>query len=177
MVTFLGPPGAGKTTQAHRLAARLCGSVVSIGELLRKSELEHSIATEIRSGRFVSDQLACDTLANEVRGVAGPILLDGFPRTSYQAERLGDIDPRLRGCSVVVLDVPNYELLHRLTRRSLEQERLDDEPEAIQERIRLYSDHVDAVLTRCRERGHTIFRIPGSGSADAVELLILEHLR
>jgi adenylate kinase len=120
-IAFLGPPGAGKGTQAAALARSLGVPHLSTGEILREAVREDSpLGREaerfMTAGQLVPDALVLDILK---RRVARPdstngFLLDGFPRTLPQAEALTKISPLDK---VVALDVPEKLLLERLTQR------------------------------------------------------------
>jgi adenylate kinase len=125
VVILLGPPGAGKGTQATRLGAALALPHVSTGDLFREN-LKHStpLGQKARgfmdSGRLVPDELVLEMLFERVgrSDCARGYLLDGFPRTIPQAEAL---EKRLeqRGARVLVLNlqVPDAQLLERITGR------------------------------------------------------------
>ncbi len=124
VLILLGPPGAGKGTQASRLCAELGLPHVSTGDLFREhrakgSELGRRAQEYMDSGRLVPDDLVLDMLFDRVAkpDCARGFLLDGFPRTLPQAEAL---DKRLAaGTSVRVLDlrVADKALVERLTGR------------------------------------------------------------
>lgn len=92
---FLGPPGAGKGTQAKRLCARLGVPQVSTGDMLREakasgSELGRQVAEIMKLGGLVSDEIVIDLVRERLgrADVAPGFVLDGFPRTLGQAEAL-----------------------------------------------------------------------------------------
>ncbi len=124
VLILLGPPGAGKGTQASRLCAELGLPHVSTGDLFREhrakgTELGRRAQEYMDSGRLVPDDLVLDMLFDRVAkpDCAGGFLLDGFPRTLPQAEAL---EKRLgSGTSVRVLDlrVADKALVERLTGR------------------------------------------------------------
>ncbi|MBI2834291.1 MAG: adenylate kinase [Acidobacteria bacterium] len=125
-VIVLGPPGAGKGTQAERLA-RECGiPKISTGEIIREavqvgSELGRAAKATLEAGRLVGDDIMIgivrERLARE--NARRGFVLDGFPRTLRQARALdgllGDQDPLV----VLVIEVPEDELVRRLQRRRI----------------------------------------------------------
>lgn len=157
-VVLLGPPGAGKGTQAQVLGRRLGVPAISTGDMLREavadgSELGRKVKEIMTSGALVDDA----TMAEVVRGrLAKPdacagFLLDGYPRTLPQAETLAGI-LRGEGCgldAVLLVDVPEEELV----RRTLARGRADDKEGVIRERLRVYREKTAPLIGYYRERG------------------------
>ncbi len=124
-VIFLGPPGAGKGTQAARLAAHLGVPRISTGDMLREAIAEGSpLGKEadplMEAGRLVPDNLLIALIQERITrdDCARGFILDGFPRTLAQAEGLAHMglgDPS--GWVVFEVDVPREELLRRLSGR------------------------------------------------------------
>ena len=118
-VVLLGPPGAGKGTQAKQIIDKLCLVHLSTGDILRA---EVSRATELGMrakgfmdrGELVPDQLIIDMIRGRIEAAEAGFLLDGFPRTTAQAEALGEI-----ATIDVVLNIalPREEVVRRLTGR------------------------------------------------------------
>jgi len=139
-VVLLGPPGAGKGTQAKRIAAQYGIPHVSTGDLLRDhvqrgTALGQQAKEAMSRGDLVSDHLVCDMVKDRLRQpdcVRGSVM-DGFPRTVAQARWLDMFLEREQGCGdkaffdksmsgkglliVIRLDVDYNQLLHRLTGR------------------------------------------------------------
>ena len=120
-IVFLGPPGAGKGTQASELARRLGVPHLSTGDLLRaavasKTRLGLEAEAHMHAGRLVPDELVLQILQERLRepDAGGGFLLDGFPRTVPQAEALARISPVDR---VLLFELPEALLLERLTQR------------------------------------------------------------
>lgn len=128
---FLGPPGAGKGTQAKRISERYGIPQISTGDILRENvqrgtELGRHAQEVMARGELVPDNLVCDMVALRVRqpDCAHGFLLDGFPRTAPQAGWLEAFleheffdDQKASGLIVVRLDVDYTQLLYRLTGR------------------------------------------------------------
>ncbi len=123
VLILLGPPGAGKGTQAARLASALSSPHVSTGDLFRENlgkgtELGKKAKQYMESGQLVPDALVIDMLFDRVAksDCAQGYLLDGFPRTVAQAQAL---DTRLQGSKVRALNlaVADATLVERLTGR------------------------------------------------------------
>jgi len=125
-LALLGAPGAGKGTQARRIAGTHGVPHVSTGDMFRaEAEAGSAIGREVEeyleSGRLVPDGLTIRLLEQRLRqpDVAGGFLLDGFPRTVPQAEALDGLLERLVQAldAVLLLDVPDEEIVERLTAR------------------------------------------------------------
>jgi adenylate kinase len=119
---FLGPPGAGKGTQAKVLEERFGYRQVSTGDILRankrdKTPLGLEAQSYMDSGALVPDELII-RMMEPVLDAAGNVILDGFPRTVAQAQALDDLLRRKRKSAVAVLfDVDRHVLTDRLTAR------------------------------------------------------------
>jgi adenylate kinase len=126
VLVLLGPPGVGKGTQAVRLADELDGAHVSTGDLLRAARrdgtpLGKKAQAYMDAGELVPDGLILDLVREHLTGVSphGPVLFDGFPRTTAQAEGLDAVLETLgRSVDLVVLfEAPDETLVKRLSGR------------------------------------------------------------
>jgi adenylate kinase len=157
-MVLLGPPGAGKGTQAQLLASRLGVPAISTGDMLRAavaagSELGGRVESVMASGALVDDALMAEVVRERVAqpDTDGGYLLDGYPRTLPQAETLAGIldDAGQKLDAVLLVDVPEDELV----RRALLRGRGDDKEEVIRERLRLYREKTEPLIGYYRERG------------------------
>lgn len=173
-VVFLGPPGAGKGTQAERFAAEHGIPHISTGDMLRAARNAGTpIGLEAKrymdAGQLVPD----DVIAGVVRErLAEPdcdvgFLLDGFPRTVPQAHLLDTAGAELD--HVLYFDVPTDELVERLSsRRGPDgRRRRDDEPEVVRERLVVYERETSPLIGLYEGRG-LLRRIEGVGTVDEV---------
>jgi adenylate kinase len=124
-VIFLGPPGAGKGTQAARLADHLDVPRISTGDMLREAiaddaPLGRKAAPLMERGQLVPDGLLIELIRERIgrEDCGRGFVLDGFPRTLPQAEGLARMTARAPGTwTVFEFDVPRDELLRRLSGR------------------------------------------------------------
>jgi adenylate kinase len=123
-LVMIGPPGAGKGTQAARLCRHYGIPKVSTGDILREAvatgtELGRQVKDVIGAGRLVSDELIIEVVRERLAkpDVAAGFVLDGFPRTVTQARALDEMLYGRGPLIVIVFDVPELELVRRLTWR------------------------------------------------------------
>ena len=170
-VIFLGPAGAGKGTQAARLAERLGVPRISTGDMLRAalaegSELGRAAEPFLERGELVPDHLLIDMIRKRIAlpDCARGYVLDGFPRTLPQAEALEEmLGPAAKSCVVLNLEVPRDELLRRLGGRGRE----DDKGHAVEHRLQDYEDQTRPLVV-FYERRSQLHRVDGFRSMDAV---------
>jgi adenylate kinase len=152
---LIGPPGAGKGTQAVRIAEHFGVEHISSGELLRRHVAEdtsigRSIQAYIKRGDLVPDGIVMDVLRKPVEAASqrGGYVLDGFPRTVEQAEA-AYLVARDLGASVQValyLEVPRGELIRRMLARGMETGRADDTEEVINHRLEVFDERTLPLL-------------------------------
>jgi adenylate kinase len=153
---LLGPPGAGKGTQAARLARRLGLAHINPGDILREAAAgESPVSREIRdrmaAGHLVDDHLV-DQLVRQRLEALSPgrgFILDGYPRTAGQARSLQETLARLhrlrRPPLVVWLEASPDVLVRRLRERARNEHRSDDSERAIGHRLKVHRDNAAAL--------------------------------
>lgn len=175
---FIGPPGAGKGTQAGRVAQRLGVPHVSTGDMFRShvangTDLGRRVDEIMKAGDYVPDEITIAMLEERLAEPDASVgyILDGFPRTEGQVSSLD----RLIGDDgldrVVVFEVDEDELVERLLARG----RADDSEETIRTRFKVYTEQTQPLLDLYVSRGITV-TIDGSGEIDEVTERILEAL-
>ena len=181
---MLGPPGAGKGTQATHVSAAHGIPAISTGDIFRANIKEQTpLGLQVKeitaSGGYVPDEITNaivrDRLAQD--DAARGFLLDGYPRTTGQVdaldEMLGDAAHALD--AVVELTVDTDEVVQRLLARAQEQGRADDTEEVIRERMRIYAEETAPLAAVYRDRG-LLHRVDGMGSVQEVGARIEEVL-
>jgi adenylate kinase len=176
-VVLLGPPAAGKGTQARRITGRFGGVHIDTGDILRTNaerdtELGRRAKDYMERGELVPDEVVIDTVLDRVAqpDCVDGFALDGFPRTVTQAEaldrRLDELDRPLE--ATVSLEVEEDELRRRLAERAREQDRADDEDEqAIRQRMELFASESGPLIAYYRRRG-LLVRVDAASGIDEV---------
>ena len=170
-VIFLGPAGAGKGTQAARLAERLGVPRISTGDMLREAlaqgkPLGQAAAPYLERGDLVPDDLLIGMIGERMvdPDCGKGYVLDGFPRTLPQAEALEQMLGDQAASAVVLnLEVPRDELLRRLSGRG----RDDDRGQAVEHRLQDYEDQTRPLVEFYAKRGQ-LYRVNGFRPVDAV---------
>ena len=181
---LLGPPGAGKGTQAQRMVARLGLPQISTGDMLRAalaagSELGRRAKPYMEAGKLAPDEIVIGAAEERLAqpDAKGGFILDGFPRTAAQAEALDRMLVRL-GCRLercVALRVDEDELVKRLLRRAELEGRADDNEAAIRTRMREYREKTQPLITYYQGRG-VLREVDGLGNVEEVARRIAQAL-
>ncbi len=181
---LIGPPGAGKGTQAAKLASRLAIPAISTGDIFRENVRgETPLGLEAKAfmdrGEYVPDSLTNALVRDRLNqaDALGGFLLDGYPRTIDQVEELDDI---LRAADkkldvVVQLTADSEELVRRLTGRAAEQGRSDDTPDVISRRLAVYDEQTAPLIDVYAARG-LVAKVNGLGEIDEVTSRIVKVL-
>lgn len=181
VIVFLGPPGAGKGTQAARLAGDLGLTKISTGDILRShvahgTELGKKVAPIMERGELVPDELILAIIREELSQMeAVRAIFDGFPRTTRQAEALDELLTELNAPVDVtlLLEVPEEELIQRMLKRAEVEGRADDNEETIRRRLEVYREQTQPLVDYYVARG-VLKRIDGLGDPGRVYCRIRE---
>jgi len=181
---LIGPPGAGKGTQAEQVAAAYRIPTISTGDIFRANVAQETplgvqVKQYLDSGAYVPDELTnamvLDRLAQD--DVAEGFLLDGFPRTLPQVHTLdaclGDLGSELD--VVVQMVVEPDEIVRRLLKRAADQGRSDDTEDVIRKRIAIYQEQTHPLVTVYAERG-ILVSVDALGERETVTRRIFDAL-
>lgn len=183
-IILLGPPGSGKGTQGHLLSQRYDIPEISTGDMLRAAVQADTALGEIaRSymsrGALVPDDIMIGivkerlSLADTSKG----FILDGFPRTVRQAEALGCMLAEMNKAIeyVISIDVPETELLRRLSGRRHMEGRQDDTEEAVRHRLEVYRKDTEPLRAYYCQL-HLLHLVPGVGTIEEISQRITSIL-
>ncbi|HEY9676273.1 MAG TPA: adenylate kinase [Waterburya sp.] len=198
-LVILGGPGAGKGTQARQLCCQLSISEISTSDILRQaiasqSELGRQAQVYVEKGELVPDPMLIEFMRNRLlqddAAKGKGWLLEGYPRTAFQAEELDflldDLGQRLDWA--IYLEVPESVMMNRSLERSctlkgsprgntlVKESRPDDEPEIIQRRIHLFYERTIPILEYYGYRNR-LLTINGDKPIEQVQQEILHKLQ
>jgi len=182
---FMGPPGAGKGTQAKIICENYKIPQISTGEILRASiqkgtEMGLQAKKFMDAGDLVPDEVVIGIIKERLAEAdcKGGFLLDGFPRTIEQAKALDVLlkSMNLQLDAVINISVPDEELLNRLLERAKIEGRSDDNEETIKNRLNNYNQKTFPLIEYYRKAG-ILKEINGVGSVEQITALIKEGLK
>jgi adenylate kinase len=208
-VVLLGPPGSGKGTHAKRLAEALGVPLIATGDILREAiaegtRLGQAAQEDVKDGRLVSDATVLGIIETRLgqKDAAAGFVLDGFPRTTAQADGLSALLGEQKIDHAVNLVVPAETVVQRLKERWLcsncgaiynlsshppktpgvcdvcggeLKQRADDQPETVGARLVIYGRETAPLVTYYERQG-VLRNVDGSGPAETVYAAILHSL-
>jgi len=199
ILVFLGPPGAGKGTQAKRLAREKGFVHISTGDLLREAvskgtPLGRKAKEYMEKGELVPDKLIVEMI-KEVFPEHGNVIFDGFPRTVAQAEALDEMlkEKGLKVDFVILFDLPDEVIVERLSGRRVDPktgevyhikynppppgvdviQREDDKPEVVRRRLEVYRKQTAPLIEYYEQKG-ILRKLDASKSVEEVYRELLE---
>ena len=180
----MGPPGAGKGTQAQVVADRFGIPAISTGDIFRSNvsqgtELGVEAKRYMDAGEYVPDSVTNLMVRHRIDepDAEKGFLLDGYPRTLAQVDELDGMIKFTghRLDAVVVLTVDPEELVRRLTARAQSEGRSDDTEDVIRRRQEVYTEQTEPLIEVYRGRG-LLHEVDGIGGVDEVTKRILDSL-
>lgn len=188
-IILLGPPGAGKGTQAQKLVDDRNMVQLSTGDMLRAAktsgtEMGNKVAAIMDAGELVTDEIVIGLIEEQLDGEAGGgFIFDGFPRTLAQADALGELLAR-KGQTlddVIELQVDDEALVGRIVNRAKEavaaggKARADDNEESLKIRLMEYYKKTSPLIGYYYAKGN-LKAVDGMASMDDVEASISKIL-
>jgi len=164
-VVILGPPGAGKGTQAKRIAADREIPQIATGDMLRAAmqagtELGARVKEIYDRGDLVPDELMIELIRERLDDddTASGFVLDGFPRTSAQAEALDELLDEIGRDLTIILEfqAPEGVVLERLDGRAKVEGRTDDGRDIVKRRLQVYAEQTAPLVAYYRARGNLV---------------------
>lgn len=155
-IILIGPPGAGKGTQAKLISSKLGLIHISTGDLIREEQMKDTkigkLATQlIDNGNFLPDNVVITMVKQKIidNSNAAGFIFDGFPRTVDQAKSLDEfLNARKTPINkIILMDLDDTIVKKRIMERSRNENRADDKPEVIQTRINNYKKQTIPVIS------------------------------
>ena len=180
----MGPPGAGKGTQAKVVADHFGVPAISTGDIFRANvsagtELGVKAKQYMDAGEYVPDEVTNLMVRNRIdeKDAEPGFLLDGYPRTLAQVEELDGMIKHTghQLDAVLVLTVDDEELVQRLLERATTEGRADDTEDVIRRRQEIYSEQTEPLIGVYRDRG-ILVEVDGMGEVDEVTKRIFDAL-
>jgi adenylate kinase len=181
---LMGPPGAGKGTQAKYVAERFGVPAISTGDIFRANvssgtPLGIEAKRYMDAGEYVPDEVTNLMVRNRIdeEDAIPGFLLDGYPRTLAQVDELDGMIKHTGHAldAVVVLTVNSEELISRLLQRAKTEGRADDTEDVIRRRQEVYAEQTEPLIEVYRDRG-LLIEVDGLGEIDAVTDRVLGAL-
>lgn len=183
-LVLMGPPGAGKGTQAVNIAAHYDIPHISTGEIFRANvgqgtELGIKAKEFMDKGEYVPDVITNAMVADRLAqaDAANGFLLDGYPRT---IDQVGELDMILSSLGTaldyaVEITANTDEVVARLLQRAKEQGRADDTEEVIRRRMEIYAEQTEPLIAVYSDKG-ILLKVDGMGTVDEVGARLLAAL-
>jgi adenylate kinase len=178
---LIGAPGAGKGTQAERLAEAFGIPAISTGDIFRynvknETELGKLAKSFMDRGEYVPDSVTNDLVRDRLsqEDASKGFLLDGYPRTEDQVNELDDILASVGAKldAVVLLTADTDEVVRRLLNRAIEQGRADDTEDVIRRRLEVYEEQTAPLINIYADR-NLVLTVDGLGEvADVTERIL-----
>lgn len=176
LISFLGLAGSGKTTQADLIAKKTGFAHISAGQLLRESHQDH-LNEYMQIGKLINPVVVNALVQNKLDELFGlestkGVILDGYPREIAQAEWLLENKENYNLKIVVLIEVS----IEEITKRLLDRKRLDDNVDAIKNRIAVFKTDTEPTIELLKNNGVFVLKIDGSGTIEETHDKIWKQL-
>ena len=180
VIIFIGPPGCGKGTQANILKESILPdlNILTVSSLLKEKSQDESILgkdikNKMDNGDLIEDSIVISVLKEKVNTLSNEqILIDGFPRSSIQADSLLEIFEN-KDLSIINFDVDDDQLLQRIKKRSMEESRADDS--FFEKRLQIYKKSHLEILSSLK-KNYSVTDIPANDEISSVTTKIIDKL-
>ena len=181
---LIGPPGAGKGTQASKLSEVFGIPAISTGDIFRENVKNQTpLGLEAKSymdkGEYVPNDLTNKLVRDRLQNpdCVNGFLLDGYPRTADQVQELDSIlkETNSKLDAVVQLTADSEEVVRRLAKRAIEQGRSDDTEEVLRNRLSVYEEQTAPLISVYESRG-LLVKVDGLGEISEVTKRITQAL-
>ena len=181
---LIGPPGAGKGTQASKLSEVFGIPAISTGDIFRENvknqtPLGIEAKSYMDSGEYVPDELTNKLVRDRLQNpdCLNGFLLDGYPRTADQVQELDSIliETNSKLDAVVQLTADTDEVVRRLAKRAIDQGRSDDTEDVLRNRLHVYEEQTAPLISVYESRG-LLVKVDGLGEIADVTRRITEAL-
>ena len=186
LIVLLGPPGAGKGTQSKKICETMNLFHFSTGDILRnevkeKTEIGLKIESIINAGNLVGDEIILEIVKKILKNELGKnkgILYDGFPRNFDQANAFESLlkDMKKKINFVIHLSVDHHEILKRIEKRQIDENREDDDVKVLKSRMNVYSNET-MPLVDLYEKKNILKTINGMKTVEEVNNDIINCLK
>ena len=180
VIVFIGPPGCGKGTQANILKDTILPdlNILTVSSLLKEKSQDQSvlgkeIKNKMDNGDLIEDTVVISVLKEKVNTLTNEqILIDGFPRSSIQADSLVEIFAN-EVLSIINFEVDDDQLLQRIKKRSLEESRADDS--FFEKRLQIYKKSHQEILNSLK-KNYQVTDIQANDEISTVTTKIVDNL-
>ena len=180
VIIFIGPPGCGKGTQANILKESILPdlNILTVSSLLKEKSQDQSvlgkeIKNKMDNGDLIEDTVVISVLKEKVNTLTNEqILIDGFPRSSIQADSLAEIFVN-QVLSIINFEVDDDQLLLRIKKRSLEESRADDS--FFEKRLQIYKKSHQEILNSLK-KNYQVTDIQANDEISTVTAKIVDKL-
>ncbi len=177
IISVLGLAGSGKSTQADLIAKETGFVHISVGQLLRQSHQDH-LNEYMKIGKLINPSVVNGLLQEKIAELMAldstkGIILDGYPRQMEQAEWIVSNNQQYPLKIIVLIDIS----IEEATKRLITRKRLDDNVEAIKNRLKIFKLNTEPAIEYLRQQGVFVVKVDGMGTIEQTHQKIMEQLK